>query len=90
MKANALADTRHLERFASLQAYYSLVGRDLEQRGVSSVIIGAKKMDQLEDNLGAVDGSFTEDELERLDELTKPTPQYPQWMIQFQNRREDR
>ena len=62
----------------------------LEQAGVSSVIIGAKKMGQLEDNLGAVEVSFTEDELDRLDALTKPAPNYPQWMIQFQNERENR
>lgn len=62
----------------------------LHQKGVSSVLIGAKKMDQIEENLKATEVSFTDDELERLDELTKPEPQYPQWMIQFQNHRENR
>ena len=62
----------------------------LEQSGVSSVILGAKKMGQLEDNLEAIDVSFTEGDLERIDELTKPAPNYPKWMIQFQNERENR
>ena len=62
----------------------------LQRDGVTSVIIGAKKMNQLEDNLGAVDLSFTDDERAQLDELTKPDALYPQWMIQFQNQREDR
>lgn len=166
MRANAIADQGGWPRFVSLQAYYSLVGRDLEhelvdlcqeeglgiltwsplaggfltgkyrrgedgpegarrssfdfppideeraydvvealdgmaeskgasipqlalawllqRRGVTSVIIGTKKPDQLEDNLGAVGVSFTEDELARLDELTEPDPIYPQWMLQFQ------
>ena len=167
MKANAIADAHGWPRFVSLQAYYSLVGRDLEhelvdlcdeeglgimawsplaggfltgkyrrgqdgpegsrrssfdfppvdkeqaydvvdaldemaqskgvsipqlalawllrRRAVTSVIIGTKKPGQLDDNLGAVDVSFTDDELDRLDELTKPDALYPQWMIRFQS-----
>ncbi len=168
MRANAVADANGWPRFVGLQAYYSLVGRDLEhelvdlcqeeglgilpwsplaggfltgkyrrgqespedarrtsfdfppidkergydvvealdemadakgasipqvalawllqQRGVTSAIIGTKKPAQLADNLGAVDLSFTDDELERLDALTKPDALYPQWMIQQQGR----
>lgn len=174
MKANALADAHGLSPFISLQAYYSLVGRDLEhellplcreeglgvmvwsplaggfltgkyrrededgpedarrigfdfppvdkeqgydvvevldemaeekkeatiprlalgwlleQDGVSSIIIGAKTMEQLEDNLGAVNVAFTSDEMDRLDAMTKPDLLYPQWMVRFQNQRENR
>ena len=168
MRANAVADRNGWPRFVSLQAYYSLVGRDLEhelvdlcveeglgimpwsplaggfltgkyrrdqddpegsrrtsfdfppvdkeqgydavealdemaqskgvsipqlalgwllqRRGVTSVIIGTKKPAQLEDNLGAVDVSFTDDELDRLDEITAPPTLYPQWMVQRQAR----
>jgi aryl-alcohol dehydrogenase-like predicted oxidoreductase len=168
MRANATADAHGWPRFISLQAYYSLVGRDLEhelvdlceeeglgimtwsplaggfltgkfrrgeegpegarrsdfdfppvdkeqgydvvealdalaeakgasipqlalawllqRRGVTSVIIGTKKPEQLDDNLGAVDVTFTDDELDRLDELTAPETLYPQWMIQRQAR----
>ena len=167
MKANAIADANGWPRFVSLQAYYSLVGRDLEhelidtcaeeglgimvwsplaggfltgkyrrdeeapegsrrtnfdfppvdkeqgydvvealeemaeakgatipqlalawllqRRGVTSAIIGTKKPDQLEDNLGAVEVGFSDEELERLDELTKPKALYPQWMVQRQS-----
>jgi aryl-alcohol dehydrogenase-like predicted oxidoreductase len=59
----------------------------LRQPGVSTVIIGAKKMSQLEDNLGAVDVEFTDEELKAIDELTKPAPLYPEWMINFQSSR---
>ena len=57
----------------------------LQRRGVTSVIIGTKKPAQLEDNLGAVGVSFTDDELARLDELTKPDALYPQWMVRRQS-----
>jgi aryl-alcohol dehydrogenase-like predicted oxidoreductase len=59
----------------------------LHQEGVSSVIIGAKTMDQLEDDLGSVDVSFTDEELERIDQVCAPEALYPQWMIRFQNQR---
>ncbi|MBX0291166.1 aldo/keto reductase [Hymenobacter sp. HSC-4F20] len=55
----------------------------LHQPVVSSVIIGAKKMDQLEDNLKAVDVQFTPEELQQLDEVSKLAPEYPGWMLDF-------
>ncbi|WP_210516319.1 aldo/keto reductase [Hymenobacter terricola] len=55
----------------------------LHQKVVSTVIIGAKKMDQLEDNLRAVDVQFTPEELQQLDEVSKLTPEYPGWMLAF-------
>jgi len=56
----------------------------LHQPAVSSVILGAKRADQLADNLGAVDVSFTPDELARLDAVSKLPPEYPGWMIERQ------
>lgn len=166
MKALAISHYQHLERFVSLQAYYTVAGRDLERelvpllldqkvglmvwsplaggflsgkytrenqaaegrRGgggfdfppvnkdlafhildklrpmaeakgrtvaslalawllhqpvVSTVIIGAKKMEQLDDNLTAVDVKFTPEELRQLDEVSKLAPEYPGWMLGF-------
>ena len=165
-KALAVAEGRGWERFVSLQAYYSLVGRDLEHellplcveeglgvlpwsplsggflsgkyrrddpspegarrtnfqfppideargfdavdaldelargRGasvaqaalawllsrpaVSSVIIGANKMSQLEDNLKAVELKLSTEEVERLSATTAPQAMYPQWMVERQ------
>ena len=51
----------------------------LHKPGVSSVIIGAKKMHQLEDNLKAVDLKFSEEELNRLDEVSQLPMEYPHW-----------
>lgn len=51
-----------------------------EQPGVTSTIIGARRLDQLEDNVRALDVKLTADELARLDALTKPTFGFPQSM----------
>lgn len=58
----------------------------LRQPAVTTVIIGAKKMEQLEDNLAAVDVTFTEDELHTLDEVSRLPEEYPQWMVERQGR----
>ena len=51
---------------------------------VTSVIIGAKRLDQLEDNLAAVELALTPDELRQLDEVSALPPEYPGWMLPFQ------
>lgn len=56
----------------------------LHQPVVSTVIIGANKMNQLEDNLGAVDVQLTSGQLKKLDEVSSLAPEYPGWMIERQ------
>jgi aryl-alcohol dehydrogenase-like predicted oxidoreductase len=167
MKALMLSDAHDWARFISLQAYYSLVGRDLEQEllplcleeglgvlpwsplsggflsgkyrrdnpspegarrsgfnfppideergfdavdaldaiakkknatvaqialawllaqpGVTSIIIGANKMSQLEDNLKSAEIELTPEEVAQLSATTQPQQLYPQWMIERQN-----
>jgi diketogulonate reductase-like aldo/keto reductase len=51
---------------------------------VTSVIIGAKRLDQLQDNLAAVELTLTQDELRQLDEVSALPPEYPGWMLLFQ------
>ena len=48
---------------------------------VTSVIIGAKRLDQLTDNLGAIDVALTAEELAHLDAISALAPHYPGWMI---------
>lgn len=163
MKANAIAGARGQERFETVQAYYSLTGRELERelmpmmeeerigclvwsplaggylsgkyseggegaaegrrksfdfppvdrtRGepiiaamrpiakahntsvarvalawvlakpfVTSVIIGARTIEQLDDNLEATKLKLSADEIARLDALSAITEDYPHWMI---------
>ncbi|MHB1698303.1 MAG: aldo/keto reductase [bacterium] len=168
MKAIYLAKSKNFSRFVSLQAYYSLVGRDIEheliplcmeeglgvlpwsplsggfltgkytrqnqkptgarrsefnfppvdergydaidalteiaknknisipqlslawllaQKGVTSVIIGANKTAQLEDNLKSSEITLTDEEITKLSDITKPKKLYPQWMVEWQNER---
>jgi len=164
MKALGLSERLGLERFVSLQAYYSLAGRDVEReivpllqseglglmvwsplaggflsgkytRGgeaegrraafdfppvdsekaydvidvmreiaeardctvaqvalawllakpaVSTVIIGAKRLDQLSDNLGAVEIGLSAEDIDRLDSASALAPEYPGWMLERQ------
>jgi aryl-alcohol dehydrogenase-like predicted oxidoreductase len=56
----------------------------LHQPVVTSVIIGAKKPEQLHDNLRSVDIKFTADELAQLDVVSKLPAEYPGWMIERQ------
>jgi aryl-alcohol dehydrogenase-like predicted oxidoreductase len=46
---------------------------------VSSILVGANKTSQLEDNLAAADLRLGGDELAELDQLTAPMPIYPNW-----------
>lgn len=52
---------------------------------VTSVIIGAKRIDQLDQNLAAVDVQLTPEQLKQLDEISALPPEYPGWMVPFQN-----
>ncbi|MBW4038119.1 MAG: aldo/keto reductase [Acidobacteria bacterium] len=52
---------------------------------VTSVIIGAKRPDQLHDNLAAADLKLTADEIRQLDEVSALPPEYPGWMLPFQS-----
>lgn len=58
----------------------------LRQPGVTSVIVGAKTDAQLADNLGATDLPLTDEDLAALDEASRLPPEYPGWMIAFQQR----
>src|ERR1700716_4018301 len=51
---------------------------------VTSVIIGAKRLEQLQDNLAAVDLKLTEDEIKQLDEVSALAPEYPGWVLPIQ------
>lgn len=56
----------------------------LHQQVVTTVIIGAKNVSQLQDNLKAVDVVLTADELARLNDISRLAPEYPGWMLERQ------
>src|SRR6195256_3214840 len=47
----------------------------------SSVIIAARKAEQLEDNIGAVDLRLSDEEVQLLDAASDPGIPYPKWMV---------
>jgi aryl-alcohol dehydrogenase-like predicted oxidoreductase len=51
---------------------------------VTSVIIGAKRLDQLRDNLASIELTLTADELRELDQVSALPPEYPGWVLPFQ------
>lgn len=54
----------------------------LRQPGVTAPIIGARTMEQLEDNLGAVGWALDREQVRRLSEAAPPEPTYPARLIQ--------
>ncbi|WP_165856090.1 aldo/keto reductase [Marinobacter sp. JSM 1782161] len=56
----------------------------LHQNAVSSVIVGAKRVDQLQDNIRAAQIRFSDDELAALDEVSRLPAEYPGWMLERQ------
>ena len=53
----------------------------LGRPAVSSVIVAARKVEQLEDNIGAVDLRLSEEEVRLLDAASDPGVPYPKWMV---------
>ena len=53
----------------------------LSKEAVTSVIVGAKHLAQLEDNLAAMDVELAADDIRRLDEVSTLPPEYPGWML---------
>jgi len=53
----------------------------LHQRVVTSVIVGAKRPEQLADNIAATEVELNADELAALDKVSALPPEYPGWMF---------
>jgi len=53
----------------------------LHKPQVMSVIIGAKRLEQLDDNLAAADLQLTAEQMTRLDDVSELPPEYPGWMV---------
>jgi aryl-alcohol dehydrogenase-like predicted oxidoreductase len=58
----------------------------LHQPRVTSVIIGAKRAEQLADNIGATQVVLSEAELEQLNQVSALPPEYPGWMFEMQGK----
>jgi aryl-alcohol dehydrogenase-like predicted oxidoreductase len=52
---------------------------------VTSIITGVKTVEQLDDNLAAVNLELSREDIEKLDALSALKPEYPGWMVERQN-----
>jgi aryl-alcohol dehydrogenase-like predicted oxidoreductase len=53
----------------------------LHQKVVTTVIVGAKRIEQLDDNIAATTVKLNDDELAALDEVSQLESEYPGWML---------
>jgi aryl-alcohol dehydrogenase-like predicted oxidoreductase len=59
----------------------------LHRKVVTSVIIGAKRLEQLDDNIAAADIALTTEEIDALDRVSVLPREYPGWMFETQGAR---
>ena len=52
---------------------------------MTSVIIGAKRLDQLNNNLNSVNIKLSDEELKKLNDVSKLAPEYPGGMLKIQS-----
>ncbi|KNY28150.1 aldo/keto reductase [Pseudobacteroides cellulosolvens] len=57
----------------------------LHKKAVTSVVVGVKTIDQLDDNLEAAKIKLSEEEMTALDNISKIHIEYPEWMQHIQN-----
>jgi aryl-alcohol dehydrogenase-like predicted oxidoreductase len=55
-----------------------------QQHGITSTIIGAKNVDQLNDNIKSTELVLSADDLKKIDEVSALVKEYPQWMVERQ------
>jgi aryl-alcohol dehydrogenase-like predicted oxidoreductase len=58
----------------------------LAQQHVTTVIIGAKTQEQLNDNIASTKLTLSAEDLKALDDVSALPPEYPGWMLEFQGR----
>ncbi|MCF7804059.1 MAG: aldo/keto reductase [Candidatus Marinimicrobia bacterium] len=61
----------------------------LSRPAVSSVLIAARTLDHLEDNIKSVDLELTDEDLRLLDDVSDTRTPYPKWMVRQLNEGED-
>ncbi len=80
---NVIDSLKELGRSKNVSVAQLALAWLLHQPRVTSVILGAKRMEQLNDNLGAVDVVLSGEELQSLDKVSQLPAEYPGWMLAF-------
>jgi aryl-alcohol dehydrogenase-like predicted oxidoreductase len=80
-RAYDIVDTmRHLAGVHEVSVSQIALAWLLAHDVVTSVIIGARHAEQLEDNLKSVEVVLTTEDLKVLDDVSRLAPEYPEWM----------
>jgi aryl-alcohol dehydrogenase-like predicted oxidoreductase len=85
-----LGALREVSKATNLSVARIALAWQLTRPFVTSIIIGAKKKEQLIDNLAAVDVALAPEHVKLLDEASALPAEYPGWMVEFQNARDPR
>jgi aryl-alcohol dehydrogenase-like predicted oxidoreductase len=85
-----LAALRQVSEATSASVARIALAWQLTRPFVTSIIIGAKRKEQLVDNLAAVDLKLAPEHVKLLDEASALPSEYPGWMVDFQNSRDPR
>jgi aryl-alcohol dehydrogenase-like predicted oxidoreductase len=56
-----------------------------QQNAITSTIIGAKNIEQLKDNIKSVDLELSADDLQKINEVSALSREYPGWMVERQS-----
>jgi aryl-alcohol dehydrogenase-like predicted oxidoreductase len=56
------------------------------QPGITSTIIGAKNIDQLNDNIKSTEVLLSADDLAKIDAVSALSKEYPEWMVEYQGK----
>ncbi|MDB4940983.1 MAG: Oxidoreductase [Labilithrix sp.] len=83
---NVLGALRKVSEVTGLSVARIALAWHLTRPFVTSVIIGAKNKEQLADNLAATEVTLDRELLAMLDDASALPPEYPGWMVEFQNR----
>jgi aryl-alcohol dehydrogenase-like predicted oxidoreductase len=57
-----------------------------QQPGITSTIIGAKRTEQLLDNIKSTELTLSADDLQKIDAVSALPKEYPNWMVEYQGR----
>ncbi|SEH35498.1 aldo/keto reductase [Magnetospirillum fulvum] len=82
--ATALTEMRRIAETKGCTVAQVALAWLLHQPVVTSVIVGAKRIDQLADNIAATRVSLDGDDLAAIDAVTRLPPEYPGWMLERQ------
>jgi len=79
----AVDKVRQIARARDCTVAQAAIAWLLAKDAATSIILGASKMSQLEENLGAVDVELSEAEISALDALMPPPSTYPNWFTEL-------